>query len=142
MAARTPPKRITTYAIMATLSGVTASRRPAVDVQLKEAILRDVYQIAEKLKEVLSLSGDNTDIIEGFVAICQDASCKKGAFSVPLLRRCIGLTTAQNEPDKLVKYYHLLFQALLDARDEDGLVALALFEDEMDQQSTTNDDSA
>ncbi|KAL1420458.1 hypothetical protein MTO96_024282 [Rhipicephalus appendiculatus] len=75
------------------------------------------------LAQVLSLSGDNTDIIEGFVAICQDAGCKKAAFSVPLLRRCIGLTAAQNEPDKLVKYYHLLFQALLDARDEDGLVA-------------------
>ncbi|XP_037529704.2 uncharacterized protein LOC119406962 [Rhipicephalus sanguineus] len=154
-------KRITSYAIMATLSGVTASRRLAADVQLKDAILRDVYQIAENLKEVnpgwrenkqlalmlltaefeaivcgagapnskavlaqvLSLSGDNTDILEGFVAICQDAGCRKGAFSVPLLRRCIGLTAAQNQPDQLVKYYHLLFQALLDARDEDGLVA-------------------
>ncbi|XP_075525777.1 testis-expressed protein 11-like [Dermacentor variabilis] len=158
---RDTTKRITTYAIMAMLSGVTASRKHVADTQLRQRILREVHQIAEKLKEVnpgwrdnrqlagmllaaefeaivcgggaangnavtdevISFSEDNPELLEQFVAICQDAGSRKSSLSVTLLRRCIDLTATQNQPDKLVKYYHLFFQALLDSRDEDGVVA-------------------
>ncbi|XP_037582631.2 uncharacterized protein LOC125939669 [Dermacentor silvarum] len=146
---RDTTKRITTYAIMAMLSGVTASRNHAADTQFRQRILREVHQIAEKLKEVnpawrdnrklagmllaaefeavvrgggaangkavtdevISLAGDNTELLEQFVAICQDAGSRNGPLTVTLLRRCIDLTATQKQPDKLVKYYHLFFQA-------------------------------
>ncbi|KAH8032647.1 hypothetical protein HPB51_026100 [Rhipicephalus microplus] len=174
-------KRITTYAIMATLSGVTASRRPAIDVQLKEAILRDVYQIAEKLKEVnprwrenkqlalmlltaefeaivcgpgapngkavlaqvLSLSGDNTDIIEGFVAICQLIWMMTTVWNEGLQRYIEGaLPSAKRYLNCALRIVDIL--PTLKAAYQQRLLSRyqGLFEDEMDQQSTTNDNSA
>ncbi|KAK8783022.1 hypothetical protein V5799_015636 [Amblyomma americanum] len=153
-------KRITTYALMALLSGVSASRKLAADDDHRHSILRDVHSIVEKLREVypawrensqlaglvlaadfeavvhggvadgcsvvdeiLSLPAANAELLEGFVSICQEAGGKKAAaLSVGLLRRCISLVT-QNSPGKIIKFYHLLLQALLDCRDVDGLLA-------------------
>ncbi|XP_077547886.1 testis-expressed protein 11-like [Haemaphysalis longicornis] len=76
------------------------------------------------LDEILSWPAANTDFLEGFVAVAQGIGGQKGAqLCVPLLQRCVLLAGAQTPPNKSLKFYHLLFQALLDSRDEAGLLA-------------------
>ncbi|KAH6922663.1 hypothetical protein HPB50_017472 [Hyalomma asiaticum] len=176
---RDTTKRITTYAIMATLSGVTASRRLAADAQLKRTILRDVHQIAEKLKEVnpgwrenkqlavllltaefeaivhgegapnskavlgqvLSISGDNTELLEGFVAICQLVWMMTNVWNEGLQRYLEdALPSAKCYLNCALRIVEVLptlkvaYQQRLLSRYQ------GLFDEEMDHQSATNED--
>ncbi|KAM7295381.1 testis-expressed protein 11-like [Ixodes scapularis] len=153
--------QLKTYATMALLSSVSASRQ-ATDMELKLSILRNVRSVAQEYKkafpkwresedsalmvlqaefeaavnsgakdsarvvdEVLAYPGADSDLLEGFVTVCQRAGTQSSPHACRLLRQCLSLKMAENPVnlDSVIRLYHMLFQALLDSCDDSGLSA-------------------